>query len=234
MKKSLIFGVITVGVIIAISVSVFYSGSSDNLTPYNNPFESASDTPLSSLTFSSLITKDTPLKGDPSAPITIIEFGDFQCPNCGRFVRETAPLIDEQYVNTGQVSFAFKHFPVIGLDSKPAAMASQCAKDQGMFWEFHDALYNSQGPGNTGWAKKDNLKIFASSIGLDRESFDSCLDSNKYLSLVKNDLKIAQQMGFQGLPSFIILDNVDSTAEAFSGAHPFPTFQKLLDEKLNR
>ena len=179
--------------------------------------------------FSNLITPDTPVKGDPSAPITLIEFGDFQCPNCGRFARDTSPQIEASYVESGQVQMAFKHFPVVGPDSKPAAMASQCANDQGMFWEFHDELYYNQGHENSGWASKDNLKQIALNIGLDKQSFDSCLDSNKYQSLVETDLNLARQLKFTGTPSFLILKNDGSQPQALTGAQPFATFEKIFD-----
>ena len=228
MKKPLIVGGITAIVIAVIAVSVLNANTVD--TSIENK---STDSSISPLSFSSLITKDTPLKGDPLAPITLIEFGDFQCPNCGRFARETGPQIEASYVESGQVSMAFKHFTVVGPDSKIAAMASQCANEQGMFWEFHDTLYNNQGHENSGWAKKDNLKKIASDIGLDKQSFDSCLDSNKYQSLVDNDLNLAKQIEFTGTPSFLVLKNDGSKPQALTGAYPYATFQKIFDESLN-
>lgn len=225
MKKGIIVGVIVAAVIVSIIVSIANNDTSIN---------ESTDATGSKQSPSNLITKDTPLKGDLSAPVLLIEFGDFQCPNCGRFARETAPLIEEAYINSGQVSMAFKHFTIIGPDSKTAAMASQCANDQAKFWEFHDELYQNQGPENSGWAKTDNLKKVASKIGLDRQIFDSCLDSNKYKSLVENDLNIAvNQIKFKGTPSFLILKNDGSLPETLTGAYPFATFQKILDEKLS-
>lgn len=221
--KKLIVGGIIAAVIVSIIISIVNSNTSSD--------ENIASTG-SKQSLSNLITKDTPLKGDSSAPVLLIEFGDFQCPNCGRFARETAPLIEESYVNSGKVGMAFKHFTVIGPDSKTAAMASQCANDQGKFWEFHDELYQNQGYENSGWANADSLKKVASKIGLDRQSFDSCLDSKKYQSLVENDLSLAKQMKFGGTPSFLIVKNDGSPPQALTGAYPFATFQKILDEKL--
>jgi protein-disulfide isomerase len=127
---------------------------------------------------------------------------------------------------------AFKHFTVIGPDSITAAMASQCANEQGKFWEFHDALYDNQGPENSGWAKNENLKKIAYGLDLDKQSFDSCLDSDKYRSLVEADLNIAKQNNFQGTPSFLILKNDGSTPQRLTGAYPFDTFQSIFDEML--
>lgn len=226
MKKSLIVGGIVIVVIAVIAVSALNLDSTDTM-------KNTTDSSVSPLSFSNLITSDTPLKGDPLAPITLIEFGDFQCPNCGRFARDTSPQIETSYVESGQVSMAFKHFPVVGPDSKPAAMASQCANDQGMFWEFHDELYNNQGHENSGWANRDNLKQIASNIGLDKQSFDSCLDSNKYQSLVEKDLSLAKQIKFTGTPSFLVLKNDGSKPQALTGAYPFATFQKIFEDSLS-
>jgi len=227
MKKPLI-----VGIPVAVAIAVIVVMALNNNTEDVNILEDERADSSSALTFSSLVTKDTPLKGDPSAPITLIEFGDFQCPNCGRFARITSPQIEDAYIDSGQVSMAFKHFTVIGPDSITAAMASQCANDQEKFWEFHDVLYDNQGPENSGWAKKDNLKKIAYELGLDKQSFDSCLDSDKYRSLVEADLNIAKQLNFQGTPSFLILKNDGSTPQSLTGAYPFDTFQSIFDEML--
>ncbi len=228
MKKSLVVGGIVASVITIIAVSALNFENAEDMMENTNTGSSGSH-----LSFSNLITSETPLKGDPLAPITLIEFGDFQCPNCGRFARDTSPQIEASYVESGKVSMAFKHFTVVGPDSKPAAMASQCANDQGMFWEFHDELYNNQGHENSGWANRDNLKQIASNMGLDTQSFDSCLDSNKYESLVENDLNLAKQLDFRGTPSFLILKNDGSQPQALTGAYPYATFEKIFDENLN-
>ncbi|MCA9811905.1 MAG: DsbA family protein [Nitrosarchaeum sp.] len=228
MKKPLIVGGIVAVVIAVIAVSALNYDNTETVMRNTD-----TDSSVSPLSFSNLITSDTPLKGDPSAPITLIEFGDFQCPNCGRFARDTSPQIESSYVESGKVSIAFKHFPVVGPDSKPAAMASQCANDQGMFWEFHDELYYNQGHENSGWANRDNLKQTASKMGLDTQSFDSCLDSNKYELLVENDLNLAKQIDFRGTPSFLILKNDGSQPQALTGAYPYATFEKIFDESLN-
>ncbi len=228
MKKSMIVGGIIVVVIAVIAVSTLNFDSTDTVMKNTD-----TDSFVSPLSFSNLITSDTPLKGNPSASITLIEFSDFQCPNCGRFARDTSPQIEASYVESGKVSFAYKHFPVVGPDSKPAAMASQCANDQGMFWEFHDELFNNQGNENSGWVNRDNLKQVALNIGLDMQSFDSCLDSNKYQTLVENDLSLVKQLEFTGTPSFLVLKNDGSKPIVLTGAYPFTTFQKIFDDNLN-
>jgi protein-disulfide isomerase len=182
----------------------------------------------------SLIQSGSPLIGNPSAPITIVEFGDFQCEFCDRFAKETEPKINSTYIQIGKVNMIFKNFVTHGPDSLTAAMAAQCAHEQGKFWSFYDILYKNQGEENSGWANAGNLKKFASQIsGLDKQKFNSCLDSAKYKSFVDRDNKLAISSGFQGTPTFIIKKSDGSKAERLLGAYPFPSFQAIIDKKLN-
>jgi protein-disulfide isomerase len=187
-----------------------------------------------SLAPNSLIQSGAPLLGKPSAPITIVEFGDFQCEFCDRFAKQTEPKINSTYVQTGKVNMIFKNFVTHGPDSLTAAMAAQCTNDQGKFWRFYQILYENQGPENSGWANANNLKKLASQIpGLDKQKFDSCLDSAKYKSFVDRDNALAISSGFQGTPTFIIEKSDGSKAERLLGAYPFPSFQAIIDKKLN-
>ncbi len=102
------------------------------------------------LALTSLIAKGAPVFGNQSAPITIIEFGDFQCHFCGRFAKQTEPQVNSTYFQTGKANLVFKHFVTHGPDSFSAATA-QCANEQGKFWNFYETLYDSQGEENSGW-----------------------------------------------------------------------------------
>jgi protein-disulfide isomerase len=185
------------------------------------------------LSVSNLVSGGSPILGKASAPITIVEFGDFQCHFCDRFAKETEPQINSTYIQTGKASLVFKNFVTHGPDSITAAVAAQCAKDQGKFWNFYAILYNNQGEENSGWASKDNMKKFASQIpGLDTQKFNSCLDSGKYNSLVNNDNAFAISSGFQGTPTFIIEKNDGSNQETLLGAYPFPAFQAVIGKKI--
>jgi protein-disulfide isomerase len=182
----------------------------------------------------SLIHSSSPLLGNPSAPVTIVEFGDFQCKFCDRFAKETEPKINATYIQTGKVNMVFKNFVTHGPDSFTAAMAAQCTNDQGKFWNFYDILYKNQGEENSGWASADNLKKLASQIpGSNIQKFDSCLDSAKYKSFVDKDNAFAISSGFQGTPTFIIEKSDGSKAETLLGAYPFPSFQAIIDKKLS-
>jgi protein-disulfide isomerase len=185
------------------------------------------------LSFYNLVQQGSPLLGKSSAPITIVEFGDFQCDRCARFAKYTEPEINQTYIQQRKVNLIFKYFPNYGPDSTPAAMAAQCVNDQGKFWNYYDILFKNQGPPNFGWASKDNLKKFASQIpGIDMQKFNSCLESQKYLSFVQNDLALADSLGLQGSPTFVIEKTDGSSSQTLPGAYPFPSFKAIIGKDI--
>lgn len=203
----------------------------------SNPHPNASQPMIAStqnLSFSRLDQNGSPVFGNSSALITIVQFGDFQCHFCGRFARETEPQINQTYIETGKINLVFKHFVTHGSDSMTAAIASQCANEQDKFWSFYKILYDSQGEENSGWASASNLKKFASQInGMDLRKFDSCLDNQKYKSIAENDTAFAYKSGFQGTPTFIIEKSDGSDPQVLLGAYPFPAFQTIIDKKIS-
>jgi protein-disulfide isomerase len=204
-------------------------GEHSNITQSSNKSVESTD-----LSVSSLIAQGSPVFGNHSAPVTIVEFGDFQCHFCGRFAKQTEPSLNSTYFQTGKVNLAFKHFVTHGPDSFNAAVATQCAHEQGKFWNFYEVLYNNQGEENSGWVNVENLKKFASGIsGLDAQKFDTCLDTQKYKSLVENDTNFAIASGFQGTPTFIIQSSNGTNPEVLLGAYPFPSFQTILEKRLS-
>jgi protein-disulfide isomerase len=127
----------------------------------------------------------------------------------------------------------YVHFTKFGPDSVTAAMAAQCANDQGKFWNFYNILFKNQGAENSGWASKDNLKKFAlQTPGLDTQKFNTCLDSGKYASLVQNQLAFGTSLKVPETPAFIIEKSDGSNVDYLPGAYPFPAFQALIDKKL--
>ena len=176
----------------------------------------------SNLSLSSLVGKGAPALGNTSAPIIIVEFGDFQCHFCARFAKQTEPLLNLTYFQPGKVNLVFKHFVTHGADSFRAALASQCANDQQKFWNFYVILYNNQG-------EEKNAGI----AGMNTQEFNSCLDSQKYKGLVENDTNFAFASGPQGTPTFIIQKSDGSDGEVLLGAYPFPSFQTMIDKKLS-
>lgn len=166
--------------------------------------------------------------GDPSAPITIVEFGDYQCHQCYNWFHNTKPAITRDYIETGKVNLVFVDLAFLGSDSPKAAQASYCAEDQGKYWDYHDLLYNSQEPKiDGGWANAERLKAFAFSLGLDMNLFDSCLDSGKYSKRVQHNIQQAKDHGVKGTPGFFIVG--PDGQQQISGAQPFSVFKQILD-----
>ncbi len=166
--------------------------------------------------------------GDENAPVRMFEFSDFQWPFCGRFAADAWRQIYENYVKTGKVYFGYVHFAFLGPESGWAAEASECAADQGKFWEYHDAIFNNQSGENRGAFSKDNLKKFAGSIGLDQKNFDECLDSGKYTEFIQQQTSVSRQVGISSTPSFVI------NGQVVLGAQPFQVFQQISEGELKK
>ena len=189
---------------------------------------------IKALPLQDLIRNGSPFQGKVSAPITVIDFSDFQCYLCNRFVKNTEPLVNQSYIQTGKVALVFNHLPNRGFDSMGAALAAQCTNDQGIFWQFHNLLYSNQKAIDSGWVSKENLKNFASQIpGLDIKRFDRCFDSEKYKSFVQKDIELALSFGFKETPSFIVENSNGSSQETMSGALPFESFKAVIDKKIS-
>ena len=174
------------------------------------------------------VTADDPVLGKATAKLTIVEFGDYQCPFCGRFFKEIEPSIIKDYVDTGKVKFVYKNLAFLGKESSDAANAALCAKEQNKFWEYHDKLYSSQNGENQGTFSVDKLKNFAADLGLNTSKFNSCLDLQKYNSQVQADVAEAGKNGFTGTPSTAI-----GTVPVI-GAQPYTQFKTIIDQELEK
>jgi len=171
-KKGVILGVISIAIIGIIATS--FSNSSDTVS-----LDARSHGTIDT-------TMGSPILGDPLAPITIVEFGDYQCHQCYNWYHNTKPAITTNYIETGKANLVFIDLAFLGRDSPKAAQATYCADDQGMYWEFHNSLYTSQESQiDNGWANTERLKAFAFGMGLDMELFESCLDSGKHSKRVQ-------------------------------------------------
>jgi len=179
---------------------------------------------------------DDPVKGNPDAPVTIIEFSDFQCPFCSRFFTQTLPLIEKNYIDTGKVKFVYRDFPLVSLHpngAMSAAVASECADEQGMFWPYHDKIFQNQ----KNWerlAAEDvtiELKAYAEELELNTDQFNACLNSEKYLDEVNKDYQDGVSYGITGTPGFFIGNEKDGFIK-LTGAQPFATFQNAIDNQL--
>ena len=178
------------------------------------------------------VSRSPPVEGSEDTPITIIEFGDFQCPKCDQWFQNEKPTIKQDYIDTGKANLYFVDFAFLGGDSMTAANASYCAEEQGKYWEFHSHLYNNQGGINEGWASSSNLKLFASDVGLDVVAFDECFDSGKYDDRVAYNTSVGASNGIEGTPAFFIVNNSDGTTERIDGPQSSDIFAKVIDGML--
>ena len=180
------------------------------------------------LTASKLIEDGSPILGDPNAPITILEWGDYQCTYCYKFHQETLTKINEDYIKTGKVKIIFKDFPLNGPDSKLAAEATYCADDQNKYWEYHNELYKNWGGERTGWITRDSLSKFAEITQLNINEFNNCLDEQKYQDKVNKLYEFGNEIGINATPSFLVFNNENIIK--IRGNQPLEVFLKTFNE----
>jgi len=182
-------------------------------------------------TFSSFTDNSSPILGDVNAPLTLIEFGDYQCTFCNKFFHETIDPILTNYVETGKVKILFKDFVVVGQDSMHAANAAHCANDQEMFWQYHSTLYNNWDGEGTGWASSEQLHQFASTLGLDMDEFSECMSKSKWKELVDSSKVDGRTLGVGATPTFFIIDQNNKVLK-ITGAQHYDVFQEVFDSLL--
>ena len=178
------------------------------------------------------LTNGSPVLGSPDAPITIIEFGDYQCEMCYHWFHTTRDDVINTYVDSGKANLVFLDLPFLGRDSHPAAQATYCADDQGKYWDYHIILYDYQGHMNSGWANYDRLKSFAFNLDLNMDEFGECLDSSKYDERVKLNWQKASAGGANSTPTFIIVNTETGNEEKIVGAQPYSVFEKTINSLL--
>ena len=226
-KKYIILPAIGITIVAAVAgISLSTSGAQDRMASSTE----TQKTETQSNSVLDMFSGGSPALGSPDAPVTMVEFGDYQCMNCNRYFRNTEHMILQNYVETGKLKIIFVDFAFIGPDSFPAAQAAHCANDQGKYWEYHDETYSNWDGENTGWAGIYNLKRFASNIDLDQNSFNQCLDSEKYGKKVRANTELGRKIGITGTPTFFIFDS-EGEATKIVGAQPYSSFEKVLDVK---
>ena len=164
----------------------------------------------------------------PNAKVTIVEFSDFQCPFCSRFHSAVEPQLMKDYVQTGKVTFVYKHSAFLGQESVWSAQAAECAADQGKFWDYHDLLFTRQSGENQGAFNKDKLIGFAKELNLDMTKFEPCLTNDETLARVQADTQEGQKAGVRGTPTFFI------NGQPLVGAQPITAFQTVLAQQLGQ
>ncbi len=174
-----------------------------------------------------------PILGDPNAPVTLIEFGDYQCHFCNVHFHNTEHRLLENFIKTGKVKMIFKDFTIIGPDSINAAHGTHCANDQDKFWEYHDILYSNWTGENNGWASSDNLLRFAQEIELDIDQWSDCMIDERYSQIISNSNKDARELGITGTPAFFVI-GPDNEITRISGAQPYESFEKIFNSELEK
>ncbi|MCV0372614.1 MAG: DsbA family protein [Nitrosarchaeum sp.] len=207
---------LTIPIIVGVLVGIFLAvnqESEDDSTP---------------ITKSKLIEGGSPIHGNPSASITILEFGDYQCTFCYKFHESTLKTIEKEFIKTGKVKLVFKDFPLNGKDSVIAAEASYCAHDQGKYWQYHDELYKNWAGEKTGWITRESLDTFARTVGLNLDKFNICLDNHVHYDKVNNLYDFGRNIGVDATPSFLIFN--DEKIIKIRGNQPLEVFLKTFDE----
>ena len=229
MNKRLVVSVVFVILVIVVAIS--FSSYQANLLEMHDPTKyaekiAAKQSPLLNLENSS------PALGSENAPVTIVEFGDYQCEACYHWFHNTRDTLIDNYIETGKAKLVFVDLPFLGRDSPKAAQASYCAEDQGKYWEYHTMLYTFQdGQPDSGWADRDRLNSFAFSLDMNIDEFNECMDSSKYKIRVQANFDEAVKQGAVGTPTFIIISS-DGTTKKFAGSQPYSVFAATIESML--
>src|SRR5215813_9074502 len=178
-------------------------------------------------------TGDNPSLGRRDAPVTIVEFSDYQCPFCRQFVSTTLPAIKSAYVDSGKVRYVFRDFPIDHIHpyARKASEAARCAGDQGKYWEMHDLLFQNQQS-----LAPDELPKLGTKLGLDATAFNACLTSSKHASAIQQNYGDGSAAGVRGTPSFVIgRTRPDDKVEGVMvvGARPLADFRQEIDRLLS-
>ncbi len=173
-----------------------------------------------------------PALGSSDAPLTLIEFSDYQCPFCRKFVDATLPELKKQYVESGKLRIIYRDFPLEQLhpQARTAAVAARCAGEQGKYWPMHDVLFQNQDA-----LMPDRLRGYAERVGADGQAFQTCLESGKYDEAIQKDYADGMAAGVRGTPSFVLgKTRPDGTVAGLLivGAHPAQDFRQEIERLL--
>ena len=182
-----------------------------------------------------MVLGNVPVKGESNAPVTLVEFSDYQCPYCKRHALSVMPALIKNYVDTGKLRFVMREYPITRLHARavPASEAALCAHDQGQYWDMHDALFNDQKANSDA-----DFQKMAADMGLDVAAFTACMDTDKFADQIKADIAEGQKVGISGTPSFVLgLTDPDDPSKVhltkfIRGAQGLPAFSAAIDELL--
>lgn len=229
---SLAIGAAIASIVIIIAF-VGFNGISNQTELVMEPTPTIQQTGPAEITSDTFFANGSPILGNPNAPVTLVEFGDYQCHFCNVFFHSTEEDILKNYVETGKVKIIFKDYNIIGPDSVNASNGAHCANDQGLFWEYHDILYSNWTGENNGWASSKNLEKFAQEIGLDMETWSDCMTNGIHSKTILASNDDAKVLGLTGTPAFFVI-GPDNKVTKLSGAQPLEIFEKTFDEILEK
>lgn len=176
--------------------------------------------------------KDARTRGNPNAPITLIEYSDFTCGYCAKFFRETWPALNSKYVQTGLVRFIYRDFPRASHGpGLLAAVAARCAGEQDRYWQMHDRLFDGETP-----LRASELTRHANAIGLNDQAFSACLRDDRYVDAIFRDRAEGASLGLRGTPGFVLVRTKGSSQEeplVIPGAFPFDVFDEEIERLLS-
>jgi protein-disulfide isomerase len=187
----------------------------------------ASDSTQSASLAASLLSGAPPTLGSANAPVTIVEFGDYQCPTCGGWYRTQEAQLIQNLVNTGKAKLVWRDFDYYGPDSVSASEAAYAAGEQGKFWEFHDLLFQNQQTPNGGWASRQNMESFARKLGLNMTQFDQDFNSGKYDALIDSNHSLGVQAGVSETPTFYLI-GPNGKMVTIAGGQPESVFEQAV------
>ena len=219
-RSHLYLSLIPIAFVIGLAAGYIFWGQSKGIA---NP---GSSTPVTLQKTSQPVRYDVPVGNNPSigpedAPITLIEFGDYQCPYCQAWYLQVYPQIMNAY--QGKIRFVYRDFPLTGIhaEASPAAEAADCAGEQGEYWPYHDKLFNG------GLTLSSNTFIkYASDVDLDLDQFRNCINTNKYQDAVEDNYNFAYNLGISSTPTFFI------NGLAIIGSQPYSVFKQVIDQEL--
>lgn len=179
-----------------------------------------------------VLVENKPAKGDPKAPLTMVEFSDYDCPFCRRFAIQVMPRLQKEYIDTGKLRYVFRDFPLTRIHprAKGKHVAAHCSGEQGKYWEMHDVLFLKSKV-----RSPDQINGHAKALGLDQAKFSECVKSKRYDAHIATDLADGQKAGVRGTPTFFIGPTADGntiTGRAVRGAQPYAAFKRTLDAVL--
>jgi len=175
-----------------------------------------------------------PFKGSKNSKVILVEVSDYQCNFCGQFAREVLPQINSEYIKTGKIGYVFFDYPIeaIHQNALKAALAANCAGDQGKYWEMHDRLFEDQNALDPG-----NLLRFAETVGLEMAEFKKCFDGEQYTAEIHKEIEEARKMGIRTVPTFL-LGHIDSEAnvkvvKSLRGAKRYSDYKEMIESVLS-